>query len=143
MEYPLCSCDEMWCGEGRHAPDCPVVAEFDRLREELAEVDARNKTLTDSLCARGWLRPQTEEKLRAEAAEERAQYWEGRCNFAWARMDEMFLAHWDNAILTEKETKLRAVVEAAQAARPENWMDVPSIHRLIDLYRALDALEGE
>ena len=38
--------------------------------------------------------------------------------------------------------KLRAVVEAAKAARPEDWMDLPSIHRLIDLYKALDALEG-
>ena len=37
--------------------------------------------------------------------------------------------------------KLRAVVEAAKAARPEDWMDLPSIHRLIDLYKALDALE--
>ena len=123
-----------------HKPECRCPDCWERLREELseAEIKASMKDLeafVESMDRDKW-------RKRAEAAEEMAQYWEGRCNFAWARMDEMFLAHWDNAILTEKEAKLRAVVEAAKEVRPENWMDVPSIHRLIDLYKALDALEG-
>jgi len=54
---------------------------------------------------------------------------------------ELAKAEADHAFVTLRNTRLRAVVEAAKAARPEDWMDLPSIHRLIDLYKALDALE--
>ena len=126
MEYPLCSCDEMWCGEGRHAPDCPVVAEFDRLRKELEYEKAWHKTGQDTIV--NLTRAVLDVQQRAEAAEAKlADHGPEGHNFTNLQ-----------AITYRTEAfALRAVVEAAQrlASVDTKWVAWSGLDK------ALDALE--
>ena len=48
-EYPLCSCHEMWMGEGNHAKACPVVKHFKELEEAHADIQKEAYHFRDAL----------------------------------------------------------------------------------------------